>query len=189
MVKIISKKPLIISLILIMSLNSLICISNSKGDTLEDDFVVNSGSKVLLDIETDTNYNGTISITVTSGVGINATINSVTKEIELEQTKVFTISNTNSIYFVIHSEGYSEGSFIIDLNIDPTDNEKNPIRTTIGVLATLILIVSVITYLIRAKKLEPKEGEQKEELVDPDVERRRDEAAGAEKKFWGLDKD
>ncbi|MBN1330816.1 MAG: hypothetical protein JXA54_15190 [Candidatus Heimdallarchaeota archaeon] len=189
MKKITQNKRLIIGLIFILCFNNLLHVIDNKGDTLERSFVVNSGSKVLLDEESVVYYNGTISITITSGVGVNATINSETKEIEFGQTKVFTISNTKSIYFLVSSEGYSEGFFIIDLNVDLTVNEKNPIRITIGVLATVILIVSVITYLIRAKKLEPKEGEKREELTDPEAVRRREEATGAEKKFWGLDKD
>lgn len=158
----------------------------SASDTTQD-FTVNNETKILLDITEDVYYNGSISISVTSGDPVNATVNGVTKEISLGETEVLYILNTTSIYFSLSSDGLSEGYFVMELNYDPLANNNNPIRRTIGIAAAFILVISVITYYIRSKRLETKPDEEDEELLDPETIRKRREAAGAEKKFWGLD--
>ncbi|MBK5113383.1 MAG: hypothetical protein KGD59_11935 [Candidatus Heimdallarchaeota archaeon] len=158
----------------------------SASDTTQE-FTVNNETKILLDITEDVYYNGSISITVTTGDPVNATVNGVTKEISVSETEVLYILNTTSIFFSLSSDGLSEGYFEMELNYDPTANDNNNVRRLIGVAAAFILVISVITYYIRAKKLERKPDEEDEELLDPETIRKRREAAGAEKKFWGLD--
>jgi len=158
----------------------------AASDTRQN-FVVSNETKVLLDIDSDVNYNGSIVITVTLGDPINATINGITKEISIGETKELYILNTSSIYFSLSTYGYSEGYFDMELNYDPTANGNNPVRRTIGIAAAFIIAISIISYYIRAKRLERKPDEEDEELVDPETLRKRREAAGAEKKFWGLD--
>jgi hypothetical protein len=158
----------------------------STSDTTQE-FTVNNETKILLDITEDVYYNGSISITVTTGDPVNATVNGVTKEISVSETEVLYILNTTSIFFSLSSDGLSVGYFEMELNYDPTANDNNNVRRIIGVAAAFILVISVITYYIRAKKLERKPDEEDEELLDPETIRKRREAAGAEKKFWGLD--
>lgn len=180
------KIKLLISLLFAIFLIPQLTKSVSASSYTKQDFVVNNETEVLLDIDTDVYYNGTITITVTEGEGINATVNGITKEILLDETDVLIIDNTTEIYFTITSNGLSRGFFEIELNIDPEAGGKNPIRLTVGILAAFLLVLSVVSYYIRSKRLETKPDED-EETLDPDVVRRRREAAGAEKKFWGLD--
>ncbi len=177
------KSTIIVSIVLSSLFIILHPISSSYT---KQDFVINNDSKVLLDLESDLYYNGSISVTVTTGVSINATVNGVKKEIALDETKTFEISNSSTVYFVLSSYGYSQGFFELELDIDPDSTGGNPITTTIGILAAFILIISVASYYLRARKI-AKENEEDEELDDPETVRKKKEAAGAEKKFWGLD--
>lgn len=158
----------------------------SASSYSKQNFIVNNDTEIFLDINSNVYYNGSIIITVTEGEGINATVNSQTQEILLDESKSFTIENTTKIYFSITSEGLSRGYFEIELNIDLEAGGKNPITITVGILAAFLIVISVVSYYIRSKRLETKPDDD-EETVDPEVIRRRREAAGAEKKFWGLD--
>ncbi|NHJ32347.1 MAG: hypothetical protein FK732_05760, partial [Asgard group archaeon] len=105
---------LFISVLLLgtLSMSTFILAASETRQT----FVVSNETKVLLDISSDVLYNGSISITVTSGDAINATVNEITEEISLDETKELFILNTSSIYFSIFSDGYSEGYFDVLLN-------------------------------------------------------------------------
>ncbi|NHJ46239.1 MAG: hypothetical protein FK733_00490 [Asgard group archaeon] len=150
-------------------------------------FVVNNDTEVLLDEETDSYYIGNLSITVTEGPGINATVNSETQEILLDETYVFIIDNTTQIHFEITASDYVEGYFVLDLNIDLNAGDGNPLTIVVGILAAFLVILTFVSYLVRSNRLKTKTDEEDEELMDPEVARRRKEAAGAEKKFWGID--
>jgi hypothetical protein len=177
---------LLISIFLVIFLIPQLTKIVTASSYTKQDFVVNNETEVLLDIDADVYYNGTITVTVTEGEGVNATVNGITKEILLDETDVLVIDNTTEIYFTITSNGLSRGFFELELNIDPNIGGKNPLRLTIGILAAFLLVLSVVSYYIRSKRLETK-PEEDEETVDPEVIRRRKEAAGAEKRFWGLD--
>lgn len=152
------------------------------------DFAINNETKELLVIvDADVYYNGSIIITVTSGDPVNATVNGVMKEISMGESEELYILNTTSIYFSLSTYGFSEGYFEMELNYDPDLGGNNPVRRTIGIAAAFIIAISIISYYIRAKRLERKPDEEDEELADPETLRKRREAAGAEKKFWGLD--
>jgi len=182
-------KRRLIPFVFIIILGSL-SVSNlvvAASDTRQD-FVVNNETKVLLEIiDAAVYYNGSLIITVTSGDPINATVNGVIKEISNGESEELYILNTTSIYFSISTNGFSEGYFDMELNYDPNASGNNPVRRTIGIAAAFIIAISIISYYIRAKKLERKPDEEDEELADPKTLRKRREAAGAEKKFWGLD--
>ncbi|NPE08035.1 MAG: hypothetical protein GNW80_07120 [Asgard group archaeon] len=150
-------------------------------------FALNNETKTMLDIEATVYYNGSITITVTSGDPVNATVNGVMKEISIGESEELYILNTTSILFILSTNGLSEGHFDMELNFDPYAGGNNPVRRTIGIAAAFIIAISIISYYIRAKKLERKPDEEDEELADPETLRKRKEAAGAEKKFWGLD--
>ncbi|TET28421.1 MAG: hypothetical protein E3J70_09620 [Candidatus Heimdallarchaeota archaeon] len=158
----------------------------AASDTRQN-FVVNNETKVLLDIDATVYYNGSIIITVTSGDPVNATVNGIEKEISMGESEELYILNTTSIYFSLSTYGFSEGYFDMELNYDLNVGGNNPVRRTIGIAAAFIIAISIISYYIRAKRLERKPDEEDEELADPETLRRRREAAGAEKKFWGLD--
>ncbi|MCK5298549.1 MAG: hypothetical protein KAJ76_06565 [Candidatus Heimdallarchaeota archaeon] len=158
----------------------------AASDTTQS-FVVNNETKVLLDIDATVYYNGSIIITVTSGDPVNATVNGVMKEISIGESEELYILNTTSIYFSLSTYGFSEGHFVMELNYDPNAGGNNTVRRTIGIVAAFIIALSIISYYIRAKRLETKPDEEDDELADPETLRRRKEAAGAEKKFWGLD--
>jgi hypothetical protein len=177
---------LLVSIFFVIFLISHLTKTVSASSYTKQNFVVNNETEVLLDIDANVYYNGTITITVTEGEGVNATVNGITKEILLDETDVLLIDNTTEIYFTITSIGLSRGFFELELNIDPNAGGGNPIRLTIGILAAFLLVLSVVSYYIRSKRLETK-PEEDEETVDPEVIRRRKEAAGAEKRFWGMD--
>ena len=163
--------------------NLVIAASNTRQD-----FVINNETKELLVIvDANVYYNGSIIITVTAGDPVNATVNGVMKEISIGESEELYILNTTSIYFSLSTYGFSEGYFEMELNYDPDLGGNNPVRRTIGIAAAFIIAISIISYYIRAKKLERKPDEEDEELADPETLRKRREAAGAEKKFWGLD--
>ncbi|MGC9780989.1 MAG: hypothetical protein HZR80_17225 [Candidatus Heimdallarchaeota archaeon] len=176
------KSSIIISLVLS---SLLLVLHPTSSDYTKKDFVINNDSKELLDLESDLYFNGSISVTVTTGDSINATVNGVKKEIALDETKTFEINNSSTVYFVISSYGYSQGFYELELDLYSTSG--NPITTTIGILAAFILAISVVSFYLRAKKIAKENEEEDEELADPETVRKRKEAAGAEKKFWGLD--
>jgi hypothetical protein len=181
-----SKQHYVISLILLFF---FLVLTSTKiyAPYTKQDFIVNNDTEVILDIDSETYYNGSISFTVTSGVGINATVNSVTKEILLDETKIFGIINTTIIYVEITAVGYVEGFFELDLNIDLPEN-RGPIRLIIGILAGFLVILSTVSYYIKTNRMKTKTDEEEdEELKDPEVARRRREAAGAEKRYLGLE--
>ncbi len=175
--------------IIILILFNLFFVSNftvSTSDTTQN-FILNNETIVLLDETTDIYYNGSISVTVTTGDPVNATVNGVTKEISLGETKELYILNTTILYFSLSTDGYTEGYFVMELNYDPYANSNSTLRRTLAIVSAFIIALSVITYYIRAKRLETKPEEEEEELLDSETLRKRKEAAGAEKKFWGLD--
>ncbi len=173
--------------IIIMGSLSVSNLVVAASDTTQE-FVVNNETKVLLEItDASVYYNGSIIVTVTSGDPINATVNGITKEISIGESEELYILNTTSIYFSLSTYGYSEGYFDMELNYDPNSGGNNPIRRTIGIAAAFLIAISIISYYVRAKKLERKPDEEDEELADPETLRKRREAAGAEKKFWGID--
>jgi len=181
------KRKLVTSIVSIIF--CLVIVSNcvaSVSDTTQN-FILNNETVVLLNETADVYYNGSISITVTTGDPVNATVNGVTEEISLGETKELYILNTTILYFSLSTEGYSEGYFEMELNYDPNASNNNPVRRTIAIASAFIIAISIISYYIRAKRLERKPDEEDEELVDPEVLKKRKEASGAEKKFWGLD--
>lgn len=181
-------KQILIPFIYIIILG-LLSVSNlvvAASDTRQD-FVLNNETKVLLETDATVYYNGSIIITVTSGDPVNAIVNGVMKEISMGESEELYILNTTSIYFSLSTYGFSEGYFVMELNYDPNASGNNPVRRTIGIVAAFIIAISIISYYIRTKRLERKPDEEDEELADPETLRKRREAAGAEKKFWGLD--
>ncbi|MHA1212373.1 MAG: hypothetical protein ACTSSH_07915 [Candidatus Heimdallarchaeota archaeon] len=178
-------KLIALVLIITSTISAINLLTNiTAGSTLP--FVLDDETEKLLDEEYTSYYNGSISVTVTLGVGVNATVNGVTKEVLLGETKDFTITKTHTIVFILSTYGYTEGSFYIELNIGE-DPDGNPIRKTIGIVAIILLVFSVISYYIRSKRMEPKDDDDGEEEVNPEVAKRRKEAAGAEKRYLGLD--
>lgn len=172
--------------ILILGFLSVSNIVDAASDTTQS-FVVNNETKVLLEIDATVYYNGSIIITVTSGDPVNATVNGVMKEISIGESEELYILNTTSIYFSLSSYGFSEGHFKMELNYDPNAGGSSTIRRTIGIVAAILIALSIISYYIRAKRLETKPEEEEEELLGQETLKKRREAAGAEKKFWGLD--
>ena len=75
----------------------------------------------------------------------------------------------------------------MELNYDPNAGGSSTIRRTIGIVAAILIALSIISYYIRAKRLETKPEQEEEELLGQETLKKRREAAGAEKKFWGLD--
>lgn len=175
-----------ISIFLIFSFIISLSRNVSASSYSKQDFIVNNDTEIILDEDSTIYYNGTITVTVTEGIGVNATVNGQTQEILLDESKEFIIQNTKEIYFTITSVGLSRGYFEIFLNIDLDAGDSNPITITVGILAAFLIILSVTSYYIRSKRLETKPDED-EDTIDPEVIRRRKEAAGAEKRFWGLD--
>jgi len=174
----------VISMVAILILSNVVTITLAPYS--KQTFVVNQNEKVFLDINSEKSYNGTVKVTVLTGT-VNATLNSQRREIAAGASYTFTIVNTTTIYFAISSNGYAEGYFELELNLAVNDSGRNPINITIGILAAFLIALSVATYYIRAKRMEPKPGEEKEEFLDPETLRRRKEAAGAEKRYLGLD--
>ena len=178
----VSNLLLVFIIIFIIHLHSIII----NASYSKQDFILENETKIFLDIKNEVfYYNGSISITINIGT-VNATVNGSTKTVIPEESKIFLISDTKSIYFSITAINYTEGFFEIVLNDIDQPNIQNPIRYAIGILAALLIAASVIAYYIRSKKLETK-PEDDASTTDPEVLRRRKEAMGAEKKFWDFD--
>lgn len=173
--------------IIILGFLSMSNLVIAASETRQDFAINNETKELLVIVDADVYYNGSIIITVTSGDPVNATVNGVMKEISMGESEELYILNTTSIYFSLSTYGSSEGYFEMELNYDPDLGGNNPVRRTIGIAAAFIIAISIISYYIRAKRLERKPDEEDEELADPETLRKRREAAGAEKKFWGLD--
>lgn len=173
--------------IIILGFLSMSNLVIAASDTRQDFAINNKTKELLVIVDADVYYNGSIIITVTYGDPVNATVNGVMKEISMGESEELYILNTTSIYFSLSTYGFSEGYFEMELNYDPDLGGNNPVRRTIGIAAAFIIAISIISYYIRAKRLERKPDEEDEELADPETLRKRREAAGAEKKFWGLD--
>ena len=180
----IKRTILLTSIILFLTSINFIDASYSKQN-----FTVNTDTEVFLDIEgdIDTYYNGTITVTVTEGVGVNATVNGVTLEVNLGESKEFAIANSSILYFSITSQGLSQGFYELELNLNLNAGDRNPITIVVGILAAFLIGLSIVSYYIRSKRMEPKEDEDDEKTMDPETTRKRKEAAGAEKRYLGLD--
>ena len=156
----------------------------------KQDFSINNESRVFLELESNTGtYNGSISVTVNIGVEVTAEVNNEVKVIKQGETKIFTFTNISAIIFTLSAEGAAQGFFELSLNVDYNTGGNRALYITLAVLGGTFFLASVISYYIRSKKLQTKPEEQDEEMTDPETLRKRREAAGAEKRFWGLDKD
>ncbi|MHA1629085.1 MAG: hypothetical protein ACTSXO_06520 [Candidatus Heimdallarchaeota archaeon] len=178
-----SNQLIFIGILIILGITSVQIITASYT---KQNFIINQDSKVFLDLHSDKNYNGSITVTVTIGA-VNATVNGKTKEVVASSSQTFLIVNTSTIYFALASTSYAEGYFEIELNLAINGSGRNPITITIGILAAFLVVLSTVTYYIRAKRMEPKPDEEKDEFLDEETLRRRKEAAGAEKRYLGLD--
>lgn len=182
-----NKNLLVLAIIVIIS-TSLVLIVMASGNYTKQDFTLNNETRIYLELETDYYYNGSISITVNMGENVTATLNSETKVISMGETKKFDFTNVTSLTFTLSSEGASQGYFELNLNIDYNTDGTKPIYITLAVLGGFFFLAAVISYYIRSKKLETKPEDEDEELTDPETLRKRREAAGAEQKYWSMDK-
>ncbi len=172
--------------ILILGFVSISNLVVAASNTTQN-FALNNETKTMLELEATVYYNGSITVTVTTGDPVNATVNGVMKEISMGESEELYILNTTSIHFLLSTNGLSEGYFVMELNYDPNAGGNDPVRRTIGIVAAFLIALSIISYYIRAKRLETKPEEEEEELLGQETLKKRREAAGAEKKFWGLD--
>jgi len=69
------------------------------GDYSKQDFALNDETVELLDIENNNYYNGTISVTVSTGANVTATVNGVVKTVAQDETQIFQIANVTVIVF------------------------------------------------------------------------------------------
>lgn len=154
------------------------------GDYSKQDFALNDETVEFLNIENTNYYNGTISITVSTGVNVTATVNGDVKTVVQGETQIFQIANVTVIVFSLETEGLSQGYFEVNLILlnAGTNDSAYIILAVIGGGAFILIAIS---FYIRSKKYQTKPDED-EELADPETLKKRKEAAGAEKKFWGF---
>jgi len=155
------------------------------GDYSKQDFALNDETVEYLDIENTNYYNGTLSVTVSTGVNVTATVNGEVKTVAQGETQTFQIANVTVIVFSLETEGLSQGYFevnIILLNAGTNDSAY----IILAVIGGGAFILIAISFYIRSKKYQTKPEEEDEELTDPETLKKRKEAAGAEKKFWGF---
>jgi len=163
---------------------STFCKSDSYS---KQNFVLNNDSKVYLDITEETTYNGSIKVTVTSGDPVNATVNGLISLVTISTPQTLPIDNVSSIYFELSNTGYSEGYFELSLNVNVNTGNNTTLRIALGVLAAVIIIFSFISYYIRSKKLETTPDKEEAELGKDETTKKRQEAAGAQQRYLGLD--
>jgi hypothetical protein len=154
------------------------------------DFTLNNETKVYLNVSDEgINYTGSIVITLTSGANLTATFNGVSKVVSLTQTQSFTIFNVSSLNFQIATLGTSVGYFELDLSEVRDSGNNNPIIKILIALGAILFGISIIAYYLRLRSFKRDPDEEDEELMDPEVAKKRKEAAGAEKQFWATDED
>ncbi len=160
------------------------------GYYIREDFTLSNETREFLNIETENaNYTGSIIVTLTSGANLTATFNGNTKVIIENQSRTFLIDNVSMLKFEIATEGVSIGYFELDLNEAIDTGNDNPIITILVILGSALFAISVIAYYMRLRSFKRDPDEEDEEYMDPEVAKRRKEAAGAEKQFWSLDKE
>ena len=108
-----SNQLVFIGILIILGITS---VQITTASYTKQNFIINQDSKVFLDLHSDKNYNGSITVTVTTGA-VNATVNGKTKEVVASSSQTFLIVNTSTIYFALASTGYAEGYFEIELNL------------------------------------------------------------------------
>lgn len=154
------------------------------GDYTKQNFTLNNEEVEYLNIENNNFYNGSISVTVSTGVNVTATVNGVSKIIAQGETQLFQIVNVTVIVFSLETEGSSQGYFEVNL-ILLNKGASDSVYIVLAVIGGVIFLFIAISFFIRSKKYQTK-PEEDEELADPETIKKRREAAGAEKKFWGL---
>ncbi|MEA2071062.1 MAG: hypothetical protein U9O98_07205 [Asgard group archaeon] len=156
-----------------------------SGYTFEQEFTLSNETKVYLDEEEDSIYNGSVQVFLETGATITVTVNNQTGNIEESQNKTFLIDNTSSLFFQISTEGNSEGYFIFSLNVNPGHSDRNPLYIALGIVLAVLILLGIVSHYIRANRLKKEPDEKDVDLVDPETERKRQESAGAEKRYWG----
>ena len=165
-------------------------ITSVNGEFTRVDFTLNDETKIYLNVSDEgINYTGSIVITLTSGPNLTAIFNGNTKIISLTQTQNFTIFNASSLHFEISTDGASVGYFELDLSEVRNPRNDDPIIKILVALGATLFGISIIAYYIRLRSFKRDPDEEDEELVDPDVAKKRKEAAGAEKQFWSIEKE
>ena len=157
-----------------------------KSDYTKQTFTIQNENRVLLDLDTDGIYNGSISVTLEMGDTVTAKVNGVTKTVAVGESKLFEIYNVSSLTFSLSSSGTSQGYFELDLNIDYYTEGNRTLYIILAVFGGLFFIGAAISYYYRSKQVQTSEEEEEEEFTDPETLKKRKEAAGAEKRFWGL---
>jgi len=165
----------------------IVCVN---GEFSRVDFSLDNETKVYLNVdEAGVNYTGSIVVTLTSGANLTATYNGYIQIVTLTQPRTFTIFNTSILDFQITTLGTSVGYFELDLSEVRNTGNDSPIIKILVALGAILFGVSIIAYYLRLRSFKRDPDEEDEQYVDPEVAKKRKEAAGAEKQFWGLDKE
>ncbi len=156
-----------------------------SGGYTKKEFLLNDEKVEFLNIENNNYYNGSISISVSNGgANVTATVNGFSKTIAQGETQIFQIVNVTVLVFSLETEGSSEGYFEVNL-ILLNQGASDSVYIVLAVFGGVIFLFIVISFYIRSKKFQTKPDED-EDLADPETIKKRREAAGAEKRFWGL---
>ncbi|MFW9922521.1 MAG: hypothetical protein ACFFDW_04435, partial [Candidatus Thorarchaeota archaeon] len=133
-------------------------------------------------------YNGSLSITVSSGDNVTASLNDVVKIVSVGNPVTYQIFNVSKLYFTLSTSGEANGFIELTLTIERNYQGNQALFISIAVIGSLFFLGAVVSYYIRSKKAETKPDEEEAQLVGAETLEKRKEATGAEKKFWGLDK-
>ena len=155
------------------------------GDYSKQNFALNNETVEFLNIENNNYYNGSISVTVSTGANVTATVNGVSKIVAQGETQLLQIVNVTAIVFSLETEDSSQGFFEVNL-ILLNAGGNDSVYITLAVIGGVAFLFIGISFYIRSKKYQTKPDEEDEELADPETIKKRREAAGAEKKFWGF---
>ncbi len=154
------------------------------GDYSKQNFALNDETVEFLNIENANYYNGSISVTVSTGANVTAKVNGISKIVAQGDTQIFQIVNVTVIVFSLETEDSSQGYFEVNLIII-NKGTSDAAYIILAVFGGVVFLFIAISFYIRSKKYQTKPDED-EELADPETLKKRRESAGAEKKFWGL---
>ena len=179
------KRICLVFLLLLIGVVPSISLATVQGNSYsKQNFVLKDETIQFLDIENNNYYNGTISVTVTTGANVTATVNGVIKTVTFEETSIFQIYNVSKITFSLSTGGFSQGYYEVSLII--LNKAGNAAYIALAVVGGIGFLFASVSFYIRSKKYQTKPEEEDEELADPETLKKRREAAGAEQKFWGF---
>ncbi|MBD3190099.1 MAG: hypothetical protein GF308_05625 [Candidatus Heimdallarchaeota archaeon] len=164
-------------------------ISPVYGEQYEREFNLNNETKVFLDEENTQNqnlYNGSIRVTLFSGGPIDVTVNDQEESLSLGQTQKFLIINSTKLFFQISVENTeAEGVFRVNLELVQPEPDRQLGLIFLLVGGGIMLIAVGYFYLQRKRSMTKPDADQ--EPVDEEVRKKRQEAAAAERRYWGKD--